>query len=75
MILPTKYVGTSQSILGLGALLLSNMEKAQPVSALWEKVRDNPDVGTFERFTLALDLLYVVDVVDFERDLLIRKIR
>ncbi len=72
MILPTKHIKLSNSLLGLGATLLKNIDGTQTVSLLWDKSRILPDVKTFERFTLGLDLLFMLDVVDF-KDGLIKK--
>lgn len=37
MILPTKHITFSQSLLGFGAYLLSNLETSKSVDALWEQ--------------------------------------
>lgn len=70
MILPTKHITTSHSLLGVGAELLGLVETQQSVSRLWEKARGLPTVGNFERFILALDLLFALDLVTFEGGLL-----
>jgi len=36
MILPTKHINFSQSLLGLGAFVLSQLEKPKSVDDLWE---------------------------------------
>ena len=73
MILPNKHVKTKYSILGLGALLLKYMHRPQRVSTLWEKVRVIPEVGTFERFVLALDLLYALGAIELQEGKLRRR--
>ncbi len=65
MILPTKHITVENSLIGVGGLLLSRMSNPITVSALWEQVRILPQIGTFERFTLALDLLYIMEAVEF----------
>lgn len=72
MILPTKHVSAEHSLLGVGALVLSCLGRPRTVSALWEDVRPNSQVATFERFSLALDLLYAIGAVDFRDGLLQR---
>lgn len=72
MILPTKHVSAEHSLLGVGALVLSRLGRPRTVSALWEDVRPNSQVATFERFSLALDLLYAIGAVDFLDGLLQR---
>jgi hypothetical protein len=72
MILPTKHVSTSHSILGLGATILLYLDKPRTVSSLWGRARKHPEIGTFDRFTLVLDFLYMIGAVDFENNLLRR---
>lgn len=64
MILPTKHVTVNHSMLGVGALILTHLEEPSTVSSLWEKVRTRAEISTYERFTLGLDLLFIVQVVD-----------
>lgn len=70
MILPTKHVSTERSLLGLGALLLRALDIPRTVTALWHKVREIPEVGSFDRFVLALDLLYAMGAVDLNEGLI-----
>lgn len=72
MILPSKHISQPQSLLGVGALLLGKIDKPHTVTSLWERVRDDAAVGTFERFVLALDMLYVVGAVSLENGLIVR---
>jgi hypothetical protein len=72
MILPDKHVRLSNSLISLGATLLKNMTNEQTVTLLWTKTRLLPDVKTFERFTLGIDLLYVLGLIDFREGLLRR---
>ena len=68
MILPTKHVTVEDSLIGLGALLLSHLDQPTTVSSLWEKARRLPEIATFERFTLSLDLLYIMNIIEFQDD-------
>ena len=52
MILPTKHITAENSLIGLGALLLSQLDSPTTVSTLWQGVRGLPQIATFERFTL-----------------------
>ena len=72
MILPTKHISTKQSLFGVGAELLVSLIRPRTVSSLWDEVRDRPTVATFERFTLALDLLYACGAVTMSEGLLRR---
>lgn len=69
MILPTKHIKLSNSLIGVGALLLKHIDNNQTVTALWNTTRSLPEVRTFERFTLSLDLLFMMGTVDFENGL------
>ena len=73
MIMPNKHISTKYSLLGLGALILQNLQRPQRVSTLWEKLRVFPEVGTFERFVLALDLLYALGAIEFQDNKLWRQ--
>lgn len=72
MILPTKHLPPNQCLLGLGALIVSKLRAPKTVSALWNDVKEIPEIGTFERFTLTLDLLYLIDAVRLENGFLSR---
>lgn len=65
MILPTKHITVHDSLIGLGAILLSRLDEPATVSVLWQEVRELPQVATFERFTLTLDLLYLMNIVEY----------
>ena len=70
MIMPTKHIPTGQSLLGLGGILLDNLRTHQTVTRLWDTCRHHPDVKTFHRFILALDLLYTLGSIElFEGEL------
>ena len=69
MILPTKHIKLSNSLIGVGASLLKHIDNNQTVTALWNTTRLLPEVRTFERFTLGLDLLFMMGTVDFENGL------
>ncbi len=72
MILPTKHISVQDSILGIGAILITQMEQPMTVSSLWDRVRDDPRIATFERFTLALDLLFLLGIIQLKKDKLRR---
>lgn len=72
MIMPTKHIPAEQSLLGAGAVVFSELSQPRTVTALWEAVRDSRSVGTFERFVLAVTMLYVLRVVRFEAGVIIR---
>jgi len=72
MILPTKHISPENSLLGVSALVLKNLNKPRTITSLWEDVRKLTQVGTYQRFILSLDLLYLMEVIELEEGLLRR---
>ena len=72
MILPTKHITLQNSLLNLGAILLSNITGKQTVTLLWDKTRNLPEVKTFEKFTLGLDMLFTIGLIDFKHGIILR---
>jgi len=72
MILPTKHIKLSNSLLSLGAVLLNNLNDRHTVTLLWDKTRILPEVKTFEKFTLGLDLLFLLDLAEFQEGLIVK---
>ena len=72
-ILPDKHVSLSRSALGMGAVLLSEIAdgRSSTVSALWERVRERPEILTFERFVLTLDMLFAFGLVTYKHGLVV----
>lgn len=65
MILPGKHTPLSRCLLNVGAILLSNLEGECTVSGLWESVREKPEINTFGRFVLGLDLLFILGLARY----------
>ena len=72
MILPTKHIKLQNCILNLGSVLLNNITGRQTVTLLWDKSRELPEVKTFERFTLGLDLLFTLGLIEFKEGIVVR---
>lgn len=72
MILPTKHIPQNEALIGVGATLLNCLDRPATVTGLWEKVREKRNVGTFERFVLAANLLFLMGVIEFEDGMLSR---
>jgi hypothetical protein len=70
VILPTKHVATQNSLLGLGAKVLQTLQRPMSVTGLWERLIEVPELATFERFVLVLDLLYLLGAVDMRNGLI-----
>lgn len=73
MILPSKHITAKHSLLGIGGIIVSALDREKTVSALWDCVRNDRNVRTFQRFVLALDLLYLMGVIDYSEGL-VRKV-
>lgn len=56
--LPNKYVPISYSLLGVAAFLAESMRSNDSVSTLWDRVKDDDRVRTFDRYAEALSLLF-----------------
>jgi hypothetical protein len=73
MILPTKHLSPSRSLLGVGGILLNELHQPLTVSDLWERVRSRPDVTTFDRFVLGLDLIFMMGLIHLDEGYLKRR--
>lgn len=67
MILPSKHVKISRCILATGAILLEELSEGRTVSSLWDSVRNKPEIQTFGRFVLSLDLLFTLGLVRYSK--------
>ena len=70
MILPSKHIPENQTLLGVGAVILAHLKRPETVTSLWDKVRNDRSVGTYERFVLALDLLHIIGIVDLSQGMI-----
>lgn len=79
MILPSKHISYGQALLSVGARILPHLSQEKTVSALWEELlKDDVLSGYktplhFDRYILALDLLFLMEAIGFEDGLLIRR--
>jgi hypothetical protein len=72
MILPTKHINPLDSQLGIGALILERLITTKTITQLWDEMRDIPQIFTFERLVLGLDLLYAMGLVELDGGLIRR---
>ncbi len=72
MIMPSKYLREDEALIGVSAALLPLVEKNGNLSVLWESAKKIDAFGNFERFILALDLLYLLGVVDLHGNKIVR---
>lgn len=69
MILPTKHINFSESLLGLGSYLLDNLESPKSIDELWVKYKSDLNSGlyfakhNFDNFILTILFLYSINAV------------
>lgn len=73
MILPTKHLLSQDSLVGVGGLIMARVGKGTTVSKLWEQLRERREVGSYERFILALDTMYLLGFLELKEGLLVRQ--
>ncbi len=69
MILPNKNIILSNSLLGLGQIVLGILNNKETVSSLWLKTRGEK-INTFGKFILVLDFLYTLKLVKITDNLI-----
>ena len=74
MIMPSKHISEEQALIGVGATLLRHLGRPQTVTSLWEMVREDCTVGTYERYVLALDLLHITGFISMSRGMIQREV-
>lgn len=70
MILPNKYIPASDSTLGQAGALLSLKDRYSTVSELWHAFNNLRPDATFDSYTQALTLLFIIGAVTIESGLL-----
>ncbi len=64
----------SNSLLGLGAVILENLHSNQTVSSLWEKISNQDSYCTFEKYCLSLDVLFAINLIRYNNGVIIKSI-
>ena len=72
MIMPNKNLKEEDTLLGSCAVIFDNLSDKKSLSELWEIVKNDKSVYNFERFILSLDMLYMLNLIDFEKNYLIK---
>lgn len=72
MILPSKHLSEERALLSVGASILRFLDEPKTVSRVWDDFRKSSHTKglssvTYDWFVLALDLLYTLEAIDFER--------
>ncbi len=70
MILPTKHTKTASSLIWAGGLLVHKLKNPKSVGVLWEEVKMDPYLKNFQKFTLTLDLLFLLAIIELKDGIL-----
>ena len=70
MILPTKYIPAADSVLGRAASILPLRGNNPTVSELWHSYRVASPDSSFDTFTEALTLLFLIGIVSLDSGVL-----
>lgn len=71
-LVPSKHIPISETLLGVGETLVRCLKRPCTPEQLWRRVRNQENVGTFDRFVEALDFLYATKAVDYENGTLVK---
>ena len=64
-LLPDKHVGFSESLLGLGALVLQRLDRPKTLDELWQELRHHPSIRDRANGTIRLETLSLAVTVLF----------
>lgn len=73
MILPSKHTKTASSLIWAGGLLIRKLRSPKSVGVLWEEVKRDPYLKNFQKFTLTLDLLFLLSIIELKDGVLVVK--
>ncbi|TXM73465.1 hypothetical protein FV218_11380 [Methylobacterium sp. WL69] len=68
--LPSKYVPVEHSAVGVAAFLVASLGANDTVSSLWDRVRHDIRVRTFDRFAGALTMLFAGRIIFVDKGVL-----
>lgn len=68
--LPSKYVPVEYSTLGVAAFLVESLGANDTVSSLWDRVRHDSRVRSFDRFASALTTLFAGGLILLDKGVL-----
>lgn len=68
--LPSKYIPVEYSSVGVAAILIAALRHNDTVSMLWDRVKHDARIRTFDRFANALTTLFAGRVIMMEKGVL-----
>lgn len=70
MILPTKGLAVDRALLSIGAEVIRRLDRPKTISRLWEQLGKRKssllEAVSYDWFLLALDLLYLLNAIEFD---------
>lgn len=78
MIMPSKHINVSQSLLGLGSYILSKMDKPYTIDELWNKYQTDLEYEIysvkhgFDNFVLTFIFLYSINAINYNNEFIIK---
>ena len=72
MIMPTKHVTIRHSLIGQSMLVLQKLNRPKTTSTLWSQVKHSDEIRSYERFLMAVDLLFILGAIELREGLLRR---
>ena len=75
MILPDRNIAADRALLTLGGLIFNRLSEPVTVSRLWDEIRELHQKRpiSYAWFLLSVDLLFVLNLVWFDHDGLLRR--
>ena len=74
MILPNKHIYLEQSMIVIGAKILKYIStNGKNVSELWQIVKENNELKSFDQYTLGLSFLFMIGIISYNENI-IRKL-
>jgi len=74
MVLPDKHIRFSESLLGLGALVLESLDVPKSIDALWDELHswmgsdEFPARHSFDNLVLTVDILFAIRAIAPDRN-------
>ena len=72
MILPDKHTRENESLIGVGAVIIQHLTADSYLSDLWDQLKNDPNVGTYDRFIHGLDLLFILGLITTDQNKIIK---
>lgn len=73
MILPDKYISEEDSLLSYGSIILDFLDKnPKDISTLWEDAKEGEIINSYERFIMAINFLYLIDLIDMHKNFIVK---